>query len=389
MVGWPREMESVVISSGFWAGRRVFVTGHTGFKGSWLTLMLERLNARTTGFALAPPSDPSLFEIAQAGSGMRDLRGDVADLDALSAAMHEAEPEIVIHMAAQPLVQWGYADPVLTYRTNVMGTVNLLQAARSIKSVRAIVNVTTDKCYDNREWLWAYRENDPLGGHDPYSSSKACAEFVTNAFRDSFFQDDARRLVSARAGNVIGGGDFAADRILPDAFRAFHAGRALKVRNPKAVRPWQHVLEPLCGYLMLAEQIANDAHAGINAWNFGPGARSERSVGDLLDVFCAAWGRDAHVIADNAVHPAEARLLRLDTSQAQALLGWSPLLDFEQSVAWTVDWYRAFAAREDMRALTIRQVESYLGQAVRLTAPAPASLPALQEDIAHADRRAL
>lgn len=369
------EVENLVISSAFWLGRRVFVTGHTGFKGAWLALMLSRLNARATGYSLAPPTRPSLFDIVQAAHFIDDIRGDVRDLDALRAAMKEATPEIVIHMAAQPLVRESYADPVGTYSTNVMGTVNVLEAARSAASVRGVLIVTTDKCYENREWIWGYRETDALGGRDPYSNSKACAELVTGAYRDSFFSAEQEvRILSARAGNVIGGGDFAADRILPDALRAFVAGRPLMVRNPGAVRPWQHVLEPLCGYLALIEKALTSNTRIDGSYNFGPGPGSEKSVEALLEKFTAAWGRNARWERDGGDHPHEARLLRLDTSKVRETLGWTTALDFDQTAQWTAAWYRAFAEKNDMLETTLEQIDRYLGQRVRLTSPFAADI---------------
>lgn len=367
----PREMENLVITSSFWLGRRVFVTGHTGFKGSWLALMLSRLNARATGFALAPPTRPSLFALAKAADHIEDLRGDVRDLDAVTRAMRATAPEIVIHMAAQPLVRESYADPVATYAANVMGTAHVLDAARRTESVRAVLVVTTDKCYENRDWVWGYRETDALGGHDPYSSSKACAELVAAAYRDSFCRERGVEILSARAGNVIGGGDFAADRILPDALRAFVSGRALKVRNPGAVRPWQHVLEPLSGYLALIEKALTTAPgAGLDgAFNFGPGPDAERSVEALLTQFISDWGAPARWERDGDDHPHEARLLRLDVAKARALLNWAPLLDFGAATQWTAQWYRAFADDADMAEETLQQVDRYLGSRVRLTSP--------------------
>jgi CDP-glucose 4,6-dehydratase len=380
---WPSEVENLVISSAFWLGKRVFVTGHTGFKGSWLTLMLARLNARATGYALEPPSNPNLFSIAGAGEFIDDIRGDVTDLPHLRTAISAVAPEIVIHMAAQPLVRAAYADPVGTYATNVMGTVNVLEAARSAPSVRLVLIVTTDKCYENRDWLWGYRETDALGGHDPYSNSKACAELVTGAYRDSFFGGESRaRIVSARAGNVVGGGDFATDRIVPDAVRAFVAKRPLLVRNPQAVRPWQHVLEPLTGYLMLIERAMTDPAFVDGGWNFGPGPGSEQSVEALIERFIAAWGDGARWTRDAGAHPHEARVLRLDTSKAREILGWTPLLDFEETASWTASWYRDFADRRDMVDKTLEQIDSYLGQRVRLTSPFPSKA---QEE--HNDQR--
>jgi CDP-glucose 4,6-dehydratase len=382
-------VENLVISSAFWLDKRVFVTGHTGFKGSWLALMLSRLNARAYGFALEPPTTPNLFTIAGVDAFIDDRRGDVRDLDDLKRAMDAAAPEIVIHMAAQPLVRESYADPVGTYATNVMGTVNVLEAARSVASVRLVLVITTDKCYENRDWVWGYRETDALGGHDPYSNSKACAELVTGAYRDSFFKaNESVRVLSARAGNVIGGGDFAVDRIVPDAVRAFMARRPLQVRSPNAVRPWQHVLEPLAGYLLLIEAAmtapAEKRGAFEGGFNFGPGPGSEQSVEKLLANFISAWGFDAQWERDGADHPHEARILRLDTAKARETLGWEPLLDFEQTTQWTAQWYRALAERADMPETTLKQIDRYLGQRVRLTSP---FTPDIAKDIEHDERR--
>ena len=377
-------MEGVVIDISFWLNRRVFLTGHTGFKGSWLTLMLSRLNATATGYALAAPPVPNLFEVAGVASHITHCIGDVANLDALAASMDAASPEIVIHMAAQPLVKAGYSDPVGTYRTNVMGTVNVLEACRHIPSVRAIVIVTTDKCYENRNWIWGYRETDRLGGHDPYSNSKACAELATAAFRDSYFalarpDGSAVSVVSVRAGNVIGGGDFAADRIVPDAMRAFATGQTLHVRSPAAVRPWQHVLDPLGGYLMLAERAFNDGAATAGGWNFGPAAGEERPVEAVVTGLCDGWGGSARWSRDRAAHAHEAHQLRLDSSKARERLGWLPFYDFEAMIDATLAWYRPFADGADMRALTLAQVDQYLIQRVRplLSAPAPLADEAL------------
>ncbi|WP_246206909.1 CDP-glucose 4,6-dehydratase [Methylocystis heyeri] len=370
MVLGPSEVENLVISSSFWRNKRVFVTGHTGFKGSWLALMLARLNAQATGYALEPPTAPNLFDLARVGDVIDDIRGDIRDLASLRAAMSASAPEIVIHMAAQPLVRASYEDPVATYATNVMGTVNVLEAARATPGVRAVLVVTTDKCYENKDWVWGYRETDALGGHDPYSNSKACAELVASAFRSSFFAGaGAARIVTARAGNVVGGGDFAVDRIIPDAFRAFVSDHALHLRNPRAVRPWQHVLEPLTGYLMLVEAALDDSKRIDGGWNFGPGPASEQSVEALVTRFIEAFDSSARWTQDKGEHPHEANLLRLDTARARELLGWSPLLDFGETVEWTARWYRALADRRDIRETTFNQVDAYLGQRVRLVSP--------------------
>jgi CDP-glucose 4,6-dehydratase len=359
------EVEKMVIDLSFWLNRRVFVTGHTGFKGTWLSLMLSRLNASSTGYAFAPASGPNLFDAVAAHTDIQHVVGDVCDLAALNASMQSCAPEIVFHLAAQPLVKAGYVDPVETYRTNVMGTVNVLQAARHVPSVRAIVVVTTDKCYDNRNWVWGYRETDRLGGHDPYSNSKACAELVVSAFRDSYFSAGALgaskiALASARAGNVIGGGDFAADRIVPDAIRAFTAGRSLDVRNLDAVRPWQHVLDPLAGYLSLAQQLVTDPTSATGGWNFGPESGAERDVRSVVSALAAAWGDGATWSHDGSVHAHEAHLLRLDSSKAHNALDWRQRIEFETMIEWTVDWHRAFNRNADMREMTIGQIDRHL-----------------------------
>ena len=357
-----------MISSAFWRQRRVFLTGHTGFKGSWLSLMLQRLDARVTGYALAPPTDVNLFDMQGVSATLDDRRGDIGDVAALRAAMIGSEAETVIHMAAQPLVLRGYQDPVETYRVNVMGAVALLEAVRAVPSVRTVLVVTTDKCYENQEWAWGYRETDRLGGRDPYSNSKACAEHVVSAYARSFLAERGVRILTARAGNVIGGGDFADNRILPDAARAIRAGRKLEVRSPTAVRPWQHVLEPLFGYLLMCERAESDDNA-VGAFNFGPGVEGECTVARLLDGFYAGFDEPPGWARDGAPHPHEANLLRLDTSRARAVLGWTPLLTLAESIAWTAEWYRAWAVGENVRPLTLEQIDRFMGARVRLTSP--------------------
>lgn len=355
-----------MIDAAFWRGRRVFLTGHTGFKGAWLSAMLSHLGAETTGFSLDPPTRPALFDDAGLAAGLRDLRGDIRDATALAEAMRAASPEIVLHMAAQSLVKEGYAQPLATYAANVMGTAHVLDAARACANVRAIVVVTTDKCYENRERGAAFRESDALGGHDPYSSSKACAELVAASWRASFLAERGIGVASARAGNVIGGGDHARDRIVPDAMRAFAAGEDLLVRSPRAVRPWQHVLEPLTGYLMLAERCAAEPSRFSSAFNFGPGEDHERCVEDLLDRVIARWGGGARWIRDPRAHPHEAGLLRLDAAKARDALGWSCRLDFNETIAWTVDFYRAAAQSGQAGAILRAQVGAWfarIGQA--------------------------
>jgi CDP-glucose 4,6-dehydratase len=349
----------------FWPGRRVLVTGHTGFKGGWLSLWLRQLGAVVTGYALSPPSRPSLFETARVGEGMDSMVGDVRNFDTLRAAVAECRPEIVLHLAAQPLVVPSYQQPVETYATNIMGTVHLLEAVRQVGGVRVVVNVTSDKCYANREWLWGYRENEPLGGDDPYSSSKGCAELVTAAYRMSFFppRDYTRHglaLATARAGNVIGGGDWAAHRLIPDLIRSFQAGRLASIRCPEAVRPWQHVLEPLSGYLTLAERLWTEGPAFAEGWNFGPGEMDIRPVRWLVDRLTGLWGNGVGWKTDGQPHPREAHYLTLDCAKARARLGWTPRWDLERTLEETVVWYQAHQAGAEMREVTLAQIERFM-----------------------------
>jgi CDP-glucose 4,6-dehydratase len=352
-----------IIGREAWNGRRVFVTGHTGFKGAWLSLWLQRMGAEVTGFALEPPTRPSLFALAEVGKGMRDVRGDVRDLPALTDALRDSRAEVVLHLAAQSLVRASYDDPVGTYATNVMGTVNLLEAARRSPGVRAVVVVTSDKCYENREWLWAYRENEPMGGRDPYASSKGCAELVTAAYRASFFAADAAPLVATgRAGNVIGGGDWARDRLVPDAMTAFADGRPLAVRHPHAVRPWQHVLAPLYGYLLLAERLLSGERAVAEGWNFGPADEDARSVAEIVAGLARRWGTGARWSVEGGEHPHEASYLKLDSSKARSLLGYHPRLPLDVALDWVVEWTRGWAAEPGAaRRLTLGQIERFEG----------------------------
>jgi CDP-glucose 4,6-dehydratase len=351
------------MDAAFWAGRRVFLTGHTGFKGGWLALWLESLGAKVSGYALAPATEPSLFEAARVASGVESVLGDIRDLPAVRAAMAAARPEVVFHLAAQPLVRLSYADPVATFSTNVLGTVHVLEAARALPSVRSVVIVSSDKCYENREWVWPYREDEAMGGFDPYSASKGCTELVTAAYRRSFFSGEDGRAAaavgSARAGNVVGGGDWSADRLVPDIVRAATAGEVVRIRNPDAVRPWQHVLDPLAGYLRLAEKLALEGAAFASGWNFGPWDSDTRPVEWVTKTLLARWGGGARWSADAPSGAHEARLLKLDSSKARTLLGWRPALDLASALAWTVDWYQAHAAGADMRAFTLDQIRRY------------------------------
>ena len=348
-----------MIEAEFWRGRRVLITGHTGFKGSWLSLWLGALGARVTGLALQPPSDPSLFETATVGEGMTDVRADVRDRAGIAAILAEHQPEVIFHLAAQSLVRESYANPVETYATNVMGTVNLLDAVRHCDSVKAVLLVTSDKCYENREWLWGYRENEPMGGYDPYSSSKGCAELVVSAMRRSFFDGDSRvGIATARAGNVVGGGDWAVDRLIPDLLAAFAHQRPAEIRNPAAVRPWQHVLEPLAGYLLLAQRLC-EHKPFTGGWNFGPALADARPVSWIADRLADIWGDGARWDTDAQQHPHEAHSLRLDCSKALAELGWSPKLSLDDALQMTVAWHREWVAGGDMRAFSLQQIRDY------------------------------
>jgi len=350
-------------SESFWRDRRVLITGHTGFKGAWLGLWLHVLGAKTAGFSLESPTDPSLFEVAGVAGrldGARaDARGDVRDLAALRRAFGEHRPEIVVHMAAQSLVRRSYQEPVETFSTNVMGTVNVLEAARESAGVRAVLVVTSDKCYRNVNLRRGYRESDPMGGHDPYSSSKGCAELVTAAYRDSFFTGSAPAVASARSGNVIGGGDFSEDRLLPDMARAFHAGQTLRIRNPDAVRPWQHVLDPLQGYLLLLEKLYLHGQAFAGGWNFGPAGRA-MSVRSVACEGARLWGGGAAWEQDGSPQPHEAARLVLDSAKARGVLGWKCRLRHREALAWTVSWYRRYlSGQASAEHLCMEDIQRY------------------------------
>jgi CDP-glucose 4,6-dehydratase len=348
-----------------WKGRRVFLTGHTGFKGGWLALWLTKMGAEVRGYALDPSTKLNFFDVAGVGKVIEDIRGDIRDAAKLNAAMTEFKPDIVMHLAAQPLVRYSYEDPIGTYETNVIGTARVLEAVRKTPSVRAVVSVTTDKCYENKEWLWGYRESDPLGGHDPYSSSKACAEIVSAAYRQSYFPaasyaEHRCAVATARAGNVIGGGDWSDDRLIPDLVRGFLAGEPVRIRRPEAIRPWQHVLEPLCGYLQLAERLLSvDAARYATAFNFGPFDDDARPVGWIVERMVEFWGGDARWVLDEEPSVHEAGYLKLDASRARAELEWHPRLRLETSLARLVDWYKAWQRGEAMHEFTLRQIAAY------------------------------
>ena len=349
----------------FWSGKRVFLTGHTGFKGGWLSLWLASMGAKVTGYALAPNTMPNFFEVAQVQGDLEQSHiADIRDLEKLQKAMAGAKPEIVIHMAAQPLVRYSYTNPVETYATNVMGTVHVLESMRALNSVRAAVIVTTDKCYENKEWVWGYRENEPMGGHDPYSNSKGCAELVTSAYRQSYFSPEKYSehhvaIASARAGNVIGGGDWSEDRLIPDAIKAFEANEALMIRNPLATRPWQHVLEPLSGYLVLAQALYEEGAQFDGGWNFGPRDEDARSVQEVINLLIESWGSPASWIQDQSEQPHEAHSLKLDISKARQYLHWSPRWILEQAIQHITQWQHACQQKLDMREFSLQQITKY------------------------------
>jgi CDP-glucose 4,6-dehydratase len=357
-------VEGVEVNPTFWKGKRVLMTGHTGFKGSWLSLWLQSMGAQVVGYALAPPTNPSLFEVAEVGKGMASIIGDIRELEHLRHVFAEHQPEVVIHMAAQPLVRYSYAEPVETYSTNVMGTVNLLEAVRKTSSVRAVVNVTSDKCYENREWVWGYRESEAMGGYDPYSSSKGCAELVTSAYRNSYFHPDKYQthgvaIASARAGNVIGGGDWAGDRLIPDIVRAIMQGKPVNIRSPYAIRPWQHVLDPLSGYLVLAQRLFEDGTGYAEGWNFGPNDEDAKPVQWIVDKLTQAWGEGASWMPDGNEHPHEAHYLKLDCSKAKMRLDWHPRWHLQDALETIIEWHRAHRDGKGMRDLTLRQINAY------------------------------
>jgi CDP-glucose 4,6-dehydratase len=353
-----------MLNSSFWKGRRVFVTGHTGFKGSWLSIWLNALGADVTGYALNPPTSPSLFEQANVAALVKSIAADIRDFSKLKAAIAESCPQTIIHLAAQSVVRRSYEDPIETYSSNVMGTVHLLEAVRQLGQSCGIVNVTSDKCYQNKEWSWGYRENDRLGGHDPYSNSKACAELVTSAFCDSYFRSNGRNgqhtaVATARAGNVIGGGDWTRDQLIPDLMRSFLGSKPCLIRSPFAIRPWQFVLEPLRGYLRLAERLAEDPSVVGSAWNFGPAEGDAKPVSWIANRLVTLWGPGASWCTDAANHPHEAHYLKLDVSRARSGLGWEPLVPLANALDWTLEWYRGFQSGADLESVTRSQIEQY------------------------------
>ncbi len=354
-----------MIDSAFWKNKKIFITGHTGFKGSWLCLLLHRLGARVYGYALQPPTDPSLFDLCGIDRLVQSTINDVRNGESLLKALLAADPEIVIHMAAQPLVRDSYQIPVDTYSINVMGTVHLLEAVRKCGSVKAFINVTTDKCYENKEWVWGYREHEPLGGYDPYSNSKACSELVTSAYRSSYFNPDAHSthgvgIASARAGNVIGGGDWASDRLIPDCVRSLLKGERIIIRNPDSIRPWQHVLEPLSGYLLLAKKLYEDGPRYSEAWNFGPEENDSRPVEYLVRSLCSRWGSGAYEVSKGD-HPHEAHYLKLDCSKVKSRLGWHPRWGLDQALDSIIEWTRAYKDNKNVQDICLNQIERYFG----------------------------
>lgn len=348
-----------MVDTKFWQGKRVFLTGHTGFKGSWLALWLADMGATVKGYALVPPTTPCLFEEANVAELIESEIGDIRDLAQITASMQSFDPDILIHMAAQPLVRLSYKEPLETYEINVMGTAKVLEAAKGCKNLKAIVNVTTDKCYENKEWVWGYREDEPMGGYDPYSSSKGCSELVTSAYRRSFMQDLGIGLATARAGNVIGGGDWAEDRLIPDILKAFENDQPVVVRNPKSTRPWQHVLEPLSGYLVLAQSLYNAPKEFAEGWNFGPNEGDAKPVDWILNHLVAQWPNASWQL-DSGNHPHEAGYLKLDISKAKARLNWQPAWCLENTLARIIRWHQAWLSKEVMQQVCLAEINEYM-----------------------------
>ncbi len=348
-----------MVTKPFWENKRVFITGHTGFKGSWLTQLLEFCNAKVFGYALAPSTDPSLYQLLHLNEKINSKFADILNINELNKSIVDCQPDIVFHMAAQPLVRESYIDPVKTYATNVMGTVHVLDAVRKLNKQCIVVIITTDKCYENKEWMWAYRENETLGGYDPYSNSKACAELVTSAYRQSFFSNDKKiRVASVRAGNVIGGGDWSNDRLIVDIVRSIVQKQPLSIRYPNAIRPWQHVLEPLSGYLLLAEQLAQNAELQ-GAWNFGPNEDACIRVKEIAEQFQQLWPHSFEWTIDSQAHFHEAHFLKLDSTKARQLLGWKPHWDIDTTLQKTVDWYQSWHIGKEIKQKTQQQINDY------------------------------
>tara|TARA_B110000259_G_C14017459_1_gene401846 strand:- start:548 stop:1603 length:1056 start_codon:yes stop_codon:yes gene_type:complete len=347
------------VNSSFWKGKKVFLTGHTGFKGGWMSLWLQSMGADLYGYSLEPPTENNLFSSAKISQNMNSIIGDIRDLDFLKSNLMGINPDIVIHMAAQPLVRLSYLEPVHTYSTNIMGTVNLLEASRYASNIGAILNVTSDKCYENKEWDWGYRENEPMGGHDPYSNSKGCSELVTNAYRNSFFVDSKVGLGTARSGNVIGGGDWAEDRLIPDTLKAFQNLESVTIRNPLSIRPWQHVLEPLSGYLSLSEKLYEDGQDFSSAWNFGPREEDSKQVDWIVQEIASQWGEHASWSVDNSNNLHEANLLKLDISKAVSRLKWTPTWSIKEAVEKTVSWHKSWLSNDDIQIQSLNQINDF------------------------------
>lgn len=355
----------MVVNKSFWKDKIVLITGHTGFKGSWLALWLQKMGSNVIGVSLEPPTSPSIYEQARVAENMDSLRADIRDLDAIKEIFNTYKPEIVFHLAAQPLVRYSYREPVETYQTNVMGTLNILEGIRSVNTVRAAVMITTDKCYENKEWEWGYRENEPMGGHDPYSSSKGCAELLIASYRDSYFpavsfNKHKTAIASVRAGNVIGGGDWAEDRLIPDIIRAVQSNETVHIRNPHAVRPWQHVLEPLDGYIQLAEKLYISGDMYAQAWNFGPKEEDAKPVQWIVEKMTEQWGEDAKWVVDDGEHPHEANYLKLDCSKAHTKLSWRPKWSLETALEKIIEWHKYESEDADMKNITINQINEYM-----------------------------
>ena len=345
----------------FWKNKRVFITGHTGFKGGWLSHWLSELGANITGYSLEPITSPNLYSYTKLDSTIKSIIGDIRDTVLLKESLEKSKPEIIFHLAAQPLVRESYSDPIETLTTNVIGTANLLEHARKLNHLCSVVNITTDKCYENNEWFWSYRENEPLGGQDPYSASKACSEIISNAYRKSFFNPEGDVfMATARAGNVIGGGDWSADRLVPDIIEAYSKDHPVKIRNPNSIRPWQHVLEPIRGYLMLAEKLYTEGEKFAEAWNFGPNETDAKSVKFISEKLSKFWNiKEPCWIAQDGDHPHEAKYLKLDISKAKHKLGWSPILNLERSLELTATWHKEISKGIDPTDVTLKQISEY------------------------------